>query len=53
MADRTVQPQFTVLGGAVIVVGLMAKPVTAWGEWLSSPPSVVYKSVCKSSLRAC
>ncbi len=31
MADHTVQPQLTVLGGGVIEVGLTAKPVTAWG----------------------
>lgn len=31
MADQTVQRQSTALGGAVIEIGLTAKPVTAWG----------------------
>jgi hypothetical protein len=31
MADQTVQPQFSALGGRVIEIGLTTKPVTAWG----------------------
>jgi len=31
MADQTVQPKFTALGGGEIQLGVTRKPITAWG----------------------
>lgn len=31
MPERTVQPQFTAMGGKTIEIGLTSKPITSWG----------------------